>query len=160
MKRILVITCLFFTSVLCTQAQDINKADLAKQRADRLSDQMIRELQLNNFQANRLRTINREKVDKMITIEQKYASDPVLVDKNCQGVCRERDKELESFLSFDQYSKYYGSRSEFYQYDKDFAAKIGLTKPSKQNNELNKIISAKNPGEGTSSNPVLKPAVN
>ena len=111
MKKILIIVCLACFSITGAIAQNVSRAELAKQRADRLSDQMIQELRLNNFQAKRLREINQEKVSKMMAIEQKYAHNPDLADKNCQGVCRERDKELESFLSFDQYSKYYGNRS-------------------------------------------------
>ncbi len=142
MKKILMIVCLACFSITGTIAQNVNKAELAKQRADRLSDQMIQELRLNNFQAKRLREINQEKVSKMMVIEQKYANDPNLVEKNCQGVCRERDKELESFLSFDQYSKYYGNRSEFYKYDKDFAKNIGLVKstPSERKPNTDQVL--------------------
>jgi hypothetical protein len=86
---------------------------------------MIRELRLNNFQANKLRAINQEKINKITAIEKQYASDPDLVDKNCRGVCKERDQELESFLSSEQYSAYYGARNKYYNYDKDFAAQIG-----------------------------------
>ena len=136
------LVCLTCFSITGTTAQEVNKAEIAKQRADRLSDQMIQELRLNNFQAKRLREINQEKVSKMMAIEQKYATDPNLVEKNCQGVCRERDKELESFLSFDQYSKYYGNRSEFYKYDKDFAKNIGLVKsaPSERKPTTDQVL--------------------
>ena len=123
MKKIIVIFCLVFGSSFAAIAQD-NKIS-ATERANRLSDQMIRELKLNNFQANRLRSINQEKVNKMMDIEKKYASNPVLVDKNCKGVCKERDAELENFLSSDQYSMYYGARNKYYKYDRDFATQIG-----------------------------------
>lgn len=151
MKNILIIACLVFGSVVGALAQDNNRTKIAKERANRLSDQMIRELRLNNFQANRLRAINQDKVTKMMAIEQKYASDPALVDKNCQGVCKERDQELESFLSFDQYGKYYGNRTEFYKYDKDFAAKIGLVQPNKVVNPLDKTVSTKTNAETATS---------
>ncbi len=151
MKKILIIVCLACFSITGTIAQNGSKAELAKQRADRLSDQMIQELRLNNFQAKRLREINQEKVSKMMAIEQKYANNPDLVEKNCQGVCRERDKELESFLSFDQYSKYYGNRSEFYKYDKNFAKNIGLVKSSDVKNATEK---------SANSGQVLRPTIN
>ena len=126
MKKIIVMSCLVFASAFSAIAQD-NKA-AAIERANSLSDRMIQELKLNNFQANRLRAINQEKVSKMMDIEKKYAGNAALVDKNCLGVCKERDKELESFLSSDQYSMYYGSRNQYYKFDKDFADQIGATK--------------------------------
>ncbi|MGV3585589.1 MAG: hypothetical protein ACO1OF_01200 [Adhaeribacter sp.] len=133
MKKIIVMSCLVFVSAFSAIAQD-NKGTAAE-RAKRLSDHMIQELKLNNYQANRLREINEEKVSKMVEIEKKYAGNPTLVDKNCLGVCKERDQELESFLSSDQYSMYYGARSKYYKYDKDFAAQIGAkpTIAGKQN---------------------------
>jgi len=133
MKKIIVMSCLVFASAFSAIAQDNNPT--ATERANRLSDQMIRELRLNNFQANRLRKINQDKVNKMIAIEQKNANDPALVDKGCRGVCKERDVELESFLSSDQYSMYFGSRNKYYQYDKDFAAEIGAIRTVSNKNE-------------------------
>jgi hypothetical protein len=65
---------------------------------------------------------------------------------------------VESFLSFDQYGKYYGNRAEFYQYDKDFAAKIGIVKPAKAANSLNKTIPTKPNAVNATADPVLKPA--
>jgi hypothetical protein len=123
MKKIIVMTCLGFVTAFNSIAQDNSPAAT---RANRLSDQMIRELRLNNFQASRLRAINQDKVSKMMVIESKYASDPTTVDKNCLGVCKERDKELSNFLSSDQYSAYFANRSQYYKADKDFAAQIGL----------------------------------
>ena len=159
MKNILMAIWLVLGSVAGTLAQDTNQAKIAKERADRLTDRMIRELRLNNFQGNRLRAINQDKVIKMMAIEQQYAHNPALVDKNCQGICKERDQELERFLSFDQYGKYYGNRAEFYKYDKDFAAKIGLAKPGDAANPLNKTLSTKpNAANATAADPVLKPA--
>ena len=123
MKKIIVLTCLGLVTAFSSMAQDNSPAAT---RANRLSDQMIRELRLNNFQASRLRAINQDKVNKMMAIESKYANDPALVDKNCLGVCKERDKELANFLSSDQYSTYYSSRNQYYKFDKDFATQIGL----------------------------------
>ncbi|QMU28999.1 hypothetical protein [Adhaeribacter radiodurans] len=159
MKKSGIIILLFWATCFGVQAQKLDKAEIAKQRANRLSDQMIRELKLNNFQAKRLREINQEKVSKMMEIEQKYAHDASIVEKNCQGICRERDKELESFLSFDQYGRYYANRPDFYKYDKDFAKNIGLAKSKKQENTLNKAVT--NESLNTSaSDPVLRPSVN
>lgn len=159
MKKILLAIMLVLGSVSGALAQDNHQTKIAKERADRLTNQMIRELRLNNFQGNRLRAINQDKVIKMMAIEQRYAHDPALVDKNCREICQERDQELESFLSFDQYGKYYGNRAEFYQYDKDFAVKIGLVKPANAANSLHKTIPTKpNAADATATDPVLKPA--
>ena len=90
-------------------------------RADRLSNQMVRDLRLNNYQANKLRAINADKVAKMAAIERKNAGNPKAIDDECYGVCRERDQELRNVLSNDQYSAYFGARSTYYKYDKDYA---------------------------------------
>lgn len=96
-------------------------------RAKRLSDQMVRDLRLNGYQATRLRAINEDKVAKMATIEQKHAGNAKLIDEQCGLVCKERDRELQAVLSNDQYSAYYDSRSSFYKYDKDYAAQSAST---------------------------------
>lgn len=90
-------------------------------RADRLSNQMVRDLRLNNYQATKLRAINDDKVAKMAAIERKNAGNPTLIDEQCNGVCKERDQELQAVLSNEQYSSYFGSRANYYKYDKDFA---------------------------------------
>lgn len=91
-------------------------------RADRLSDHMVRDLHLNNYQAAKLRAVNADKVSKMAAIERSNAGNPKRIDEECNGVCRERDKELQAVLSNDQYSSYFGSRAAYYKYDKDYAS--------------------------------------
>lgn len=90
-------------------------------RADRLSNHMVHDLHLNGYQSAKLRAINADKVAKMAAIERKNAGNPKAIDEECNGVCRERDKELQAVLSNDQYSSYYGARSTYYKYDKDYA---------------------------------------
>jgi hypothetical protein len=92
-------------------------------RAKRLSDQMARDLRLNGYQSTKLRAINEDKVAKMAAIERQHAGNSKLIDEQCGAVCKERDQELRAVLSTDQYSDYYDSRSDFYKYDKDYAAK-------------------------------------
>jgi hypothetical protein len=91
-------------------------------RADRLSSQMVRDLRLNNYQANKLRAINAEKVAKMAAIERKNAGNPKLIEEECNGVCKERDQEFQAFLSNDQYSSYFGSRATYNKLDRDYAS--------------------------------------
>lgn len=143
MKKIIIMSCIVFASAFQSIAQDNS---LGQQRANKLSDQMIRDLRLNNFQASRLRAINQEKVNKMMEIETKFAANPDLVEKNCKGVCKERDKELEGFLSSDQYSKYFSSRTQYYKVDKDFAAQIGAKNTATvKNDKVNLPIGTKAP---------------
>ncbi|MBF9237391.1 hypothetical protein I2I05_08275 [Hymenobacter sp. BT683] len=91
-------------------------------RADRLSSHMVRSLRLNGYQASKLRAINADKVAKMAAIERKNAGNQRLIDEQCNGVCKERDRELLAVLSNDQYSSYYGARSTYYKFDKDYAS--------------------------------------
>ncbi|QNH60851.1 hypothetical protein [Hymenobacter sediminicola] len=135
MRKQLATAALLLAATLGTQAQQ--KPTLApkdktqssprlnpvQERAKRLSDQMVRDLRLNGYQASRLRAINDDKVAKMAAIERKNAGNPKLIDEQCQGVCKERDRELQAVLSNDQYTDYYGSRSAFYKFDKDYASR-------------------------------------
>jgi hypothetical protein len=89
-------------------------------RAKRLSDQMARDLRLNGYQTAKIQAINEDKVAKMVAIEQKNAGNPKVIDEQCQGVCKERDRELRNVLSSAQYSAYYDARSEFYKFDRDY----------------------------------------
>ncbi|MBH8556679.1 hypothetical protein [Hymenobacter negativus] len=90
-------------------------------RADRLSEQMVRDLHLNNYQATKLRAVNADKIAKMAAIERKNAGNQKLIDEQCNGVCKERDQEFQAFLSNDQYTSYFGSRSVYNRTDRDFA---------------------------------------
>ncbi|WP_354583273.1 hypothetical protein [Hymenobacter sp. UYCo722] len=91
-------------------------------RADQLSNQMVRDLRLNGYQAAKVRAINADKVAKMATIQRKNAGNPQLVDEQCNGVCKERDKEFQDFLTTDQYSAYYGARGAYNKLGRDFAS--------------------------------------
>lgn len=119
-------------------------------RADRLSKQMAHDLRLNNYQAAKVRAINADKIAKMAAIEQKNADNPKLVEEECNGVCKERDKELQAVLSNDQYSTYFGARANYYKYDKDFAnqsASILLTN------------SVQNPAPSRANDAAVSPAI-
>lgn len=105
-----------------------NKADAqVVTRTNRLTDKMARQLRLNNYQTNRLRQINLEKVARMAEIERRYPTDPARVDADCKGVCDEKEREIRALLSTSQYSDYYSARNDFYTFDKQF-----LTEPRDQ----------------------------
>jgi hypothetical protein len=157
MKKIIIMTCLGFAISLSGMAQDISKGS---ERAKRLSDQMIRDLRLNNYQASRIRAINQEKVNKMMEAERKFASNPELVDKTCLGICKQRDIEVESFLSSDQYGQYYSSRAQYYTTDKAFAQQIGMlnTKAVAKKKQPELPIGGRITAVDAKANPVLKQA--
>ncbi|HEX8656911.1 MAG TPA: hypothetical protein VF690_05230 [Hymenobacter sp.] len=90
-------------------------------RADYLSNRMVHDLRLNNYQATKLRAINADKIAKIAAIERKNAGNPQLIEEQYKGVYKERDQELQAVLSTDQYSSYFGSRATYYQLDKDYA---------------------------------------
>ncbi|GAA4388347.1 hypothetical protein [Hymenobacter koreensis] len=126
MKNLIATTVLAVGVTLGTYAQQAPaKKAVVQQRADRLSNQMARELRLNNYQTTKLRAINADKVAKMAAIEAKYAGNNKLVDEQCKGVCKERDQELRNVLTTDQYSAYYGNRATYYAFDKNYAMQSG-----------------------------------
>ena len=118
-------------------------------RADRLSFQMVRDLRLNGYQATRLRAINADKVAKMAAIERKNAGNQKLIDDQCNGVCKERDQELQAVLSNDQYSSYFGSRATYYKFDKDFAS---------QSASILLVDAVQNPVPARANNATISPA--
>lgn len=92
----------------------------AVERANHLTDEMIRDLKLSNYQARELRKINQEKVNRMMAIEA-AGGDASNVDNECRGVCKDRDKELENLLSTEQYMQYFSKRPIYYKMDKEYA---------------------------------------
>lgn len=81
--------------------------------ASKLSEQMARDLRLNGYQRTRLQAINEDKQAKIVAINQKNAGNDKLIQQQCDAVCKERDKELQTVLSTDQYSSYYDSRRQY-----------------------------------------------
>jgi len=90
-------------------------------RAARLSDQMVRDLRLNGYQAARLRAINEEKIAKL-EANQRQNGDAKLLQQQNTLVYKERDRELLAVLSTDQYSDYFDARKRYNKLDQDFAA--------------------------------------
>lgn len=101
-----------------------NTALIAEKRANHLSEQMIRELRLNNYQANRVRAINMDVAAQITEIEQKYNGNQQLIDEQCKAVLATRDIELEDVLSTVQYNDYFGDRKVYSKVDKEFMASI------------------------------------
>ena len=92
------------------------------ENADRLSGQMARDLRLNGYQTAKARAINADKLAKMAAIQRKNAGNQKMIDEQCNGVCKERDKEFQDFLSTDQYSAYYNSRGIYNKLGRDYAS--------------------------------------
>ena len=74
-------------------------------------------------QARKLKDVNQELVDKLISIESQYQDNPTVLEEKWLEVFRERDVALEKFLSTDQYSQFFGIRTTLYNAEKEFAAK-------------------------------------
>jgi len=82
---------------------------------------MARELRLNGFQANRLRTINQDKATRLDAAERQLAGQPTRLEQQRQTLARERDQELQAVLSTDQYTDYFDARARYQQLDRDYA---------------------------------------
>lgn len=122
MKALLVATLITFGMVFTASASGNNM--LVKERANHLSDQMIRDLRLNNYQANECREINTEVISKIAAIENEFAGNQEMIDQKTKKVLAERDLKLENILSTVQYNKYFGKRTAFNKADQEFVAKI------------------------------------
>ena len=94
----------------------------AQARAARLSDQMVRDLRLNGYQAARLRAINEEKIARLEANRRQHTADAKLLQQQNALVYKERDRELLAVLSTDQYSDYFDARKRYNKLDQDFAA--------------------------------------
>jgi hypothetical protein len=145
MKKLLVMTCMVFGCVFAASAQDAPGVT-AQERAKNLSDQMIRDLGLNNYQSKKVNEINLEVAKQMLAIEQKFANNEQKVEELCKGVCDVRDQKLENVLSTVQYNNYFGDRKNLTAMDKKFMAEA--TMKSKGGN--GGVASAENPSTSAS----------
>jgi len=105
-----------------SSAVDSKVAALVEKRAENLSDRMIRELRLNNYQSRTLRAINLEVVAKKVVVEKEFAGNQELINQKYKEICAVRDAALENVLSTEQYNDYFGSRKTYDQAEKDFMA--------------------------------------
>ncbi|MFT2008760.1 hypothetical protein ACMA1I_08810 [Pontibacter sp. 13R65] len=122
MKNLIVLTFLVFGIVFGAAATGNN---LVEQRANNLSDKMIRELRLNNYQSAKVRAINLDKAAKMVAAEKAFAGNQEMLDKQYKAICSERDRELERVLSTVQYNNYFGSRKSLTKFDLQYMAALG-----------------------------------
>ncbi|MBB6610447.1 hypothetical protein H7F15_05310 [Pontibacter sp. Tf4] len=125
MKRLLVTTCACLGLIFSAAANGNEKSITVESRAQNLSDQMIRELRLNNYQSNKVRAINMDVIAKMMAVEAEFAGNQELIDQKCKAICAERDVKLEDVLSTVQYNDYFGDRTYYSKFDKEFVAKGG-----------------------------------
>ncbi len=126
-------------------------------RANRLTNRMAQELRLNNYQTARLRTLNRQKAQRMFELERQKGADPKKIDDDCQGVCRQQERDLRQLLSTAQYSDYYEARNDFYAFDKQYIAQARDNTRRSDNQAIVLPGSAPGPELKTSDgNPVLR----
>ncbi len=103
---------------------DKKVAVVAEKRATHLSDKMIVDLGLNNYQSRKIREINKEVVAKKLLVEAEFAGNQALIDQKCKEICNVRDVQLENILSTKQYNEYFGDRKVYNQTEKDFMASL------------------------------------
>lgn len=125
MKKLLVTTFACLGLIFSAAANGNEKSLTVENRANHLSDQMIRELRLNNYQSNKIREINLDVVAKMMAVEAEFKGNQELIEQKCKAICSVRDEKLENVLSTAQYSNYFGARKTYSKYDKEFVANAG-----------------------------------
>jgi hypothetical protein len=123
MKKLLVMTLMVFGIVFGAAATG-NVALLAEKRANHLTDQMIKELRLNNYQSNKVRAINLDVAAQITEIEQKFEGNEQLIAEKCKEVLAVRDLEFEDILSTVQYNDYFGDRKMYSKVDREFMASL------------------------------------
>ena len=114
-----------------------------------LTARMVRDLRLNGYQATRLEAINAAQQQKLAAIAQKNAGNQQLIDQQCDEVCQQRDAAVRAVLSNDQYTRYYGRRSDYNEFAKNYAIQAG-------NAEF--VQSVRDPLPASSRGAVIKPA--
>ena len=134
MKRILVMACMMFGSTFATKATgnkfttkpagDKTTKTMANARASHISNEMIRGLQLNNYQSSKIREINLRVAEQITAIEQEHAGNQAKIDALSKEVYAKRDRDLETVLSTVQYNDYYGHRKNYTAMDKAFVANM------------------------------------
>jgi hypothetical protein len=130
MKKLLVMTLMVFGIVYGATATG-NVSLIAEKRANHLSDQMIKELRLNNYQSNKVRAINLDVAAQITEIEQKFEGNEQLIAEKCKEILAVRDLEFEDILSTVQYNDYFGDRKIYSKVDREFMA--SLTEQGTQN---------------------------
>ncbi|MFD2998793.1 hypothetical protein ACFS7Z_00345 [Pontibacter toksunensis] len=119
MKKLLIMTCMVFSGAFAASAQDTPVIS-AQERATNLSNEMIRDLGLNNYQSRKVSEINLDVAKRMLAIETQYAGNQDKINELCNGVCSERDARLENILSTVQYNEYFGDRKSLVALDRKF----------------------------------------
>jgi hypothetical protein len=140
--------------LLVNVASFAQNGNLAEERAKNLSNKMIRELQLNNFQSRKVKEINLKNAQKMMEFEAKHANNPTELERCINGVCKQRDLELENVLSTAQYSQYFGTRKSLISFDREYALQL-----QKQNRDVAKTLVAQDKTDAKRSFPQTQPAV-
>ncbi|PKV62697.1 hypothetical protein [Pontibacter ramchanderi] len=124
MKKLLVMTLMVFGTVYGAFASGNNAAAVAEKRANHLSEQMIRELRLNNYQSNKVREINLDVAAQITEIEQQHAGNEQLITEKCKDILAARDLQFEDILSTVQYNDYFGDRKMYSKVDREFVTSM------------------------------------
>ncbi|WP_266205833.1 hypothetical protein [Pontibacter kalidii] len=127
MKKLLVMICMMFGCVFVAKAtggKTSKTKAVVTARAQHLSDQMIKELRLNNYQSKKVREINLQVAEQVTAIEQQFAGNQQKVEELCKNVYAERDLFLENVLSTVQYNDYFGDRNVYRSADQKFMGSL------------------------------------
>ena len=90
-------------------------------RAEHLSDQMVRDLRLNNYQATQVRSLNADNMARLDAIEHQNIKNPTLAHEQAAAAAHEHDQRMQAVLTTDQYSDYFDARKRYAQADQDYA---------------------------------------
>ena len=90
------------------------------ERADNLSNHMVRDLHLNGYQADRTRQINLDYTTKLAAIEREQAHNPEEAARQTAALGAAREKQLQALYSSDQFTDYFDSRKRYAQLDRDY----------------------------------------
>jgi hypothetical protein len=121
MKTLMIAVLMTFGMIFTASATE-NNTILIEERANHLTDEMIRELRLNNYQSNEIREINTEIIEKMMAIETEFKGNQKTITQKVKALFNDRDRKLENILSTVQYNKYFGKRTAFNKIDQEFVA--------------------------------------
>lgn len=90
------------------------------ERAENLSNHMVRDLHLNGYQADRTRQINLDYTNKLAVIEREQARNPAEAARQTAALDAAREKALQDLYSTDQFTDFFDARKRYAQLDHDY----------------------------------------
>ena len=113
---------------LSVQAQDGNRNTNNNQKADKMTEDMQRDLNLTNDQATRIRTANRNYMERKQALKDNDDMDSAEMDRQMTTLRDNHHKEVRKILNEEQYRKY----AENKNFDDDMRKKDNYDKDRRQ----------------------------